>query len=111
TAAPTRTHPAPAAVPDGNSRWARALPGWSAPLLDGSPDLQDVRARRDPLRSQVAVYAEFKQLLDDPRFDCRFGSRPEKERGRQTCARLLALYDDIERQTGPAAAGLPPLKP
>jgi tetratricopeptide (TPR) repeat protein len=110
-AATERIEQAAGAVASGDHRRARDLLGWSDPFLESSPALADVRDRRDTLRAQVAVYAEFKQLLDDARFDCRFGSRPEKERGRQTCGRLLALYDDIERGTGPAAAGLPPLNP
>ena len=108
-AATGRLEEAQAAVSGGDYRRAKDLLGWSDPLLDGSAALADVRERRDTLRDQVDVYAEFKQLLDDARFDCRFGSRAQKERGRQTCARLLALYDQIETRTGSAAAGLPPL--
>jgi serine/threonine protein kinase/tetratricopeptide (TPR) repeat protein len=109
TAATERIEQAQTAISGGDSGRARDLLGWSDPVLESSPDLQDLRDRRDTLRAQVAVYAEFKQLLDDARFDCRFGSRPEKQRGRQTCVRLLALYDQIEQQTGAAADGLPPL--
>jgi tetratricopeptide (TPR) repeat protein/tRNA A-37 threonylcarbamoyl transferase component Bud32 len=104
-----RIDQAAAAVAAGDYRRARDLIVWSDPFLDVSPALYDVRDRREMLRTQVTVYAEFKQLLDDARFACRFGSRAEKERGRKTCAQLLALYDQIESQTGPATAGLPPL--
>jgi eukaryotic-like serine/threonine-protein kinase len=109
TVAGQRLEQAAEAVSGGEYHRAADLLRWSDPLLEGSPDLQDVRARRDTLRDQVGAYAQFRQLLDDARFACRFGSRAEKENGRRLCARLLALYDEIDRRTGRGAAGLPPL--
>jgi tetratricopeptide (TPR) repeat protein len=57
----------------------------------------------------VDVYAQFHNLLDSARFACRFGSRRQKEEGRQYCRQLLALYDEIDRRSDRGAAGLPPL--
>src|SRR5262249_46146907 len=61
------------------------------------------------LRTQVDVYAEFRNLLDSARFACRFGSRQQQGEGRRYCQQLLALYDEIEGRNGRGAAGLPPL--
>jgi tetratricopeptide (TPR) repeat protein len=93
----------------GNYRRARDLVQSSDPLLAGHADLADLRAELDTLRAQVDVYAEFRELLDDARFACRFGSRARKEEGREACVRLLGLYDEIQNRTGRGAAGLPPL--
>jgi tetratricopeptide (TPR) repeat protein/tRNA A-37 threonylcarbamoyl transferase component Bud32 len=96
------------AATGGNYQRAQDLLQWSDPLL-GRPELSDVRSKRDSLKAQVDAYAEFKQLLDSARFACRFGSRQQKEEGRQDCRQLLALYDEIDGHSGRGAAGLPPL--
>jgi tetratricopeptide (TPR) repeat protein/tRNA A-37 threonylcarbamoyl transferase component Bud32 len=97
------------AVAGGNYHRAQDLLQWSDPLLDSHPDLADVRTELGTLRAQVGVYAEFRELLDGARFDCRFGSRAQKEEGRRSCRRLLTLYDEIEGGTERGGAGLPPL--
>jgi eukaryotic-like serine/threonine-protein kinase len=97
------------AIAEGNFQRARDLSQWSDPLLASHSDLADVRAELEALRAQVGVYAEFRELLDNARFACRFGSRHQKEEGRGWCRQLLTLYDEIEGRTGRGAAGLPPL--
>src|SRR5204862_338480 len=92
----------------GNYRQAQDILQWSDPLLSHA-DLADVRLSLDTLTSQVEVYAKFHKLLDNARFASRFGSRRQKELGRDYCHQLLALYDEIEKQTGAGASGLPPL--
>jgi eukaryotic-like serine/threonine-protein kinase len=92
----------------GNYQRAHDILHWSDPLLSHD-ELADVRAKLDTLKSQVDVYAEFRELLDNARFACRFGARRQKEEGRQYCHQLLALYDEIDGRTGRGAAGLPPL--
>jgi hypothetical protein len=109
TAATGRIGQAADIVSRGDHEGARTLLAWPDPILESRPELQDVRDRRGTLRAQVSVYAEFKQLLDDARFDCRFGSPGQKKQGQLTCRKLLELYDDIERRQGRAADGLPPL--
>jgi len=103
-----RIEQAESAIRGGNYRRAQELLSWPDPLLDTRPELQDVRAQRGTLGAQVKVYARFEQLLDDARFNCRFGSVTEKEQGQQICRELLKLYDDIEQRQGYAAEGLPP---
>jgi serine/threonine protein kinase/lipoprotein NlpI len=107
--AATRFEQASAAVAGGNHQRAADLLELTDPVLDHHPDLADVRAELETLRAQVTVYAEFRRLLDNARFACRFGSRQQKEEGRRICSQLLALYDEIERRTGRGADGLPPL--
>jgi serine/threonine protein kinase/tetratricopeptide (TPR) repeat protein len=97
------------AITGGNYQRARDLLQWSDPLLSSQPALAAERAEVATLQSQVGVYAEFRELLDNARFACRFGSRAQKEEGRALCRQLLALYDEMEGQTGRGAAGLPPL--
>jgi tetratricopeptide (TPR) repeat protein len=97
------------AVAGGNFHRAQDLLQWTDPLLDSHAGLADVRNELGTLRAQVGVYAEFRELLDSARFDCRFGSRAQKEEGRRSCRQLLTLYDEIEGGTGRGAAGLPPL--
>jgi tetratricopeptide (TPR) repeat protein len=104
-----RLRQATEAVAGGNYTRALELLQWSDSVLDRHPDLGDVRSELETLKVQVDVYAEFKELLESARFACRFGSRQQKELGRNLCARLLGLYDAIERRQGGAAAGLPPL--
>ncbi|HSQ55895.1 MAG TPA: tetratricopeptide repeat protein [Gemmata sp.] len=108
-AANDRIEQAGNAVYHGDYRRAQELLALPDPLLEKRAELQDVRDRRDTLGSQVAAYAQFKQLLDDARFDCRFGSLSQKAKGQQTCKKLLKFYDDIEQREGSAANGLPPL--
>jgi tetratricopeptide (TPR) repeat protein/tRNA A-37 threonylcarbamoyl transferase component Bud32 len=97
------------AVGGGNYHRAQDLLQWSDPLLGSHPDLANVRTELETLRAQVGVYAEFRELLNKARFDCRFGSRAQKEEGRRSCRQLLTLYDEIEGRTARGAAGLPPL--
>src|SRR5262245_38775849 len=97
------------AVAAGNYQRAQDFLQWSDPLLRSHPDLGDVRSQRETLKTQVDVYAEFRKLLDNARFACRFGSRRQKEEGRGYCRQLLSLYGEIEGRTGRGAAGLPPL--
>jgi tetratricopeptide (TPR) repeat protein len=97
------------AVAGGNWRRAQDLLKWSDPVLDSHAELADMRSERDTLETQVNTLAEFQKLLDDARFACRFGSRPQKEEGRRYCHELLTLYGEIEGRTGRGAAGLPPL--
>src|SRR5262249_52442972 len=85
------------------------LEGANLPLLKSSEQLEDVRSRLERLKAQVDVYAEFHTLLDKARFAHNFGSPKQRKQGREYCRQLLELYDQIERQTGKAAAGLPPL--
>jgi tetratricopeptide (TPR) repeat protein/tRNA A-37 threonylcarbamoyl transferase component Bud32 len=97
------------AIAGGNYPRARDLLQWSDPLLTSHAGLAAERAELETLRSQVGVYAAFRELLDNARFACRFGSRAQKEEGRGWCRQLLSLYDEIEAHTGRGAAGLPPL--
>ncbi|HYV37768.1 MAG TPA: tetratricopeptide repeat protein, partial [Gemmataceae bacterium] len=92
----------------GNYQQVKDILQWSDPLLSHD-DLADVRLSLQTLGAQVDVYAEFHKLLDSARFACRFGSRRQKELGRDYCYQLLALYDDIEARSGRGASGLPPL--
>jgi tetratricopeptide (TPR) repeat protein/tRNA A-37 threonylcarbamoyl transferase component Bud32 len=103
-----RFQQATARIAAGNFQQAQDLLQWSDPLLSHA-DLTDVRANLATLKAQVDVYAEFRQLLDQARFACRFGSRRQKEEGRDYCHKLLSLYDEIEGRTGRGAFGLPPL--
>jgi tetratricopeptide (TPR) repeat protein len=107
--ATTRLEQAAEAVAGGNWQRAGDLLQSTDPLLDRHPDLAGVRAELETLKAQVAVYAEFRQLLDSARFACRMGSRQRKEEGRRICGQLLTLYDEIEGRTGRGADGLPPL--
>src|SRR5262249_23264607 len=97
------------AIVEGNFQRARDLSHWSDPLLASNANLADVRAELETLRAQLGVFAEFREVLDNARFACRFGSRARKEEGQGWCRQLLALYDEIEGRTGRGAAGLPPL--
>jgi eukaryotic-like serine/threonine-protein kinase len=92
----------------GNYHQAQDILQWSDPLLNHE-DLADARLRLETLRAQVDGFAEFHKLLDNARFACRFGSRRQKEVGRDYCQQMLALYDEMEGRTGKGAAGLPPL--
>jgi len=92
----------------GNYQQAQDILQWSDPLLSHG-DLADVRLSLQTLGAQVDVYATFHKLLDSARFTCRFGSRRQRELGRDYCHQLLALYDEIEERTGRGASGLPPL--
>lgn len=94
----------------GDIRRAKDLLQWSDPLLESAADLGDVRGRWHELKDQVELYERFKLLLDNAHFACRFGSRSQKEQGRQYCRQLLELYDAIEGKRGPGAVGLPPLR-
>ena len=78
------------------------------PIPGGQPS---ERAPRQEERAPLSLRSmpTLSNFSIDARFDCRFGSLAEKERGRQTCTRVLALYDQIENQSGVAVAGLPPL--
>jgi tetratricopeptide (TPR) repeat protein/tRNA A-37 threonylcarbamoyl transferase component Bud32 len=104
-----RLEQATEAISGGNYKTAGDLVRWSDPLLMSSPDLGDERAKLDRLRAQIDVYATFKKLLDDARFACRFGSRSQKERGREFCRQLLELHAQFEQRTERGSAGLPPL--
>ena len=91
-----------------------ATPAFSSVVRPISIRARPARCPRteDTPHNQVEVYAKFKQLLDDARFDCRFGSRTRKERGRQTCGELLTL-DEIEQrpvECGRVAATQPNLQ-
>src|SRR5262245_18685723 len=108
-AAGQRLEQATEAVAGGNYERAQVLLRWSDPLLSTHPGLGDLRAEMDTLRRQVDVYAEFKSLLDNARFACRFGSRREKEQGQRYCRQLLKLYDEIDQRQDRGEAGLPPL--
>jgi serine/threonine protein kinase/tetratricopeptide (TPR) repeat protein len=107
--AATRIEQAAAAAAGGNLQRAGDLLQATDPLLDRHLDLAGMRAELATLKAQVAVHAEFRRLLDNARFACRFGSRRQKEEGRRICGQLLALYDEIEERTGRGADGLPPL--
>jgi tetratricopeptide (TPR) repeat protein len=104
-----RLQQATAAVTGGDWRRAQDLLQWSDPLLNNHAELADVRSDLETLKTQVNVYAEFRQLLDNTRFACRFGSRQQQEEGRRFGQQLLTLYGEIEGRTGRGAAGLPPL--
>jgi tetratricopeptide (TPR) repeat protein/tRNA A-37 threonylcarbamoyl transferase component Bud32 len=104
-----RLEQATEAVSSGNYQTARDLLRWADPLLASNSDLSDVQDRFDDLRNRVEVFANFKQLLDDARFACRFGSKSQKEHGCELCRRLLALHDQIERNSDQGGPGLPPL--
>jgi tetratricopeptide (TPR) repeat protein len=103
-----RLEQAAEAVSGGDYQRAQDLLQWSDPLLS-SPELSDVRLKRDTLKAQVDAYAEFKQLLDSARFACWFGSRVQQEKGLGYCHDLRDLYDRIEGRMGRGSAGLPPL--
>jgi tRNA A-37 threonylcarbamoyl transferase component Bud32 len=90
-----RLEQATEAVAGGNWRRAQDLLQWSDPLLDRHPDVAAERSALGELHAQVEVYAEFRTLLDNARFACRFGSRQQKEEGRRYCRQLLTLYDEI----------------
>jgi hypothetical protein len=108
TVASQRLEQAAGAVAGGNYQRAQDLLQWSDPLLK-SPELSEMRSKRDTLKAQVDAYADFKQLLDSARFDCWSGSRRQQEEGLRYCHDLRDLYDEIEGRTGRASAGLPPM--
>jgi tetratricopeptide (TPR) repeat protein/tRNA A-37 threonylcarbamoyl transferase component Bud32 len=97
------------AVAVGDASRAQDLLHLSDPLLVSHPGLADMRSSLETLKSQIDVYVEFKKQLDNARFACWFGSKQQRQQGRESCRRLLALYDEIEQRTGQGAAGLPPL--
>jgi tetratricopeptide (TPR) repeat protein/tRNA A-37 threonylcarbamoyl transferase component Bud32 len=104
-----RLDQAAASIAAGDSRRAGdLLQQASLPLLKSRPELADMRSGIKRLQEQVDVYVEFKQLLDQARFHC-FGSLSQKQEGQRYCQRMVQLYDQIERRTGIAASGLPPL--
>jgi tetratricopeptide (TPR) repeat protein/tRNA A-37 threonylcarbamoyl transferase component Bud32 len=104
-----RLDQAAASIAAGDSRRAHDLVQQaSLPLLKSKPELADIRSRMQRLQEQIDVYAEFKTLLDQARFQC-FGSLSQKQEGQRYCRRLVKLYDQIETRTGAAASGLPPL--
>jgi tetratricopeptide (TPR) repeat protein/tRNA A-37 threonylcarbamoyl transferase component Bud32 len=104
-----RLEQASAAIAGGDVQRARDLLQWSDLLLANAAELAEVRGRWNKLRERVEVYGRFQSLLDDARFACWFGSRSQKEQGRQYCRQLLALYDTFEAGPESAAGGLPPL--
>jgi tetratricopeptide (TPR) repeat protein/tRNA A-37 threonylcarbamoyl transferase component Bud32 len=105
-----RLQQASVAIAGGNSpRAQELLEGANLPLLKQHAELDDVRSRLERLKAQVDVYADFTTLLDRARFAHNFGSHSQRKQGREHCRQLLELYDQIERRTGKAAAGLPPL--
>ncbi len=97
------------AIAEGNYPRALDLLNWSDPLVRSTPSLADVRQRLDRLRRQVEVYAEFHNRLEIARFEGLFGDARTRGRARDDLHHLLALYEQIEKKTGPAEDGLPPL--
>src|SRR5262249_17887997 len=104
-----RLEQATEAIAAGNYKTAGDLLRLSDPLVTASADLRDERDRLGRLRTQVEVWASLKQLPDGGGFACRFGSRSQKERGRELCRQLLDLYGQIEQGTERGSEGLPPL--
>jgi tetratricopeptide (TPR) repeat protein len=98
------------AVARGDDRRALDLLTPADPLVERTPALADVRARVHTLASQVGVYGKFKRMLDQLRFETLVASQITAEAPEHGRA-LIGLYDQIERQTGPARDGLPPLSP
>jgi tetratricopeptide (TPR) repeat protein/tRNA A-37 threonylcarbamoyl transferase component Bud32 len=82
---------------------------WTTPLFEAAPDLEDVRAAWRELRSQVELYAEFKNVLDGVRFAFNSGSPRRKQQAQGECRQLIELNEQIHARTGRASAGLPPL--
>jgi tetratricopeptide (TPR) repeat protein/tRNA A-37 threonylcarbamoyl transferase component Bud32 len=97
------------AIADGDDRRARDILDWSDPMVERTPALAGVREDLRRLRSQVATYAEFEQLLDTARFSGLSSDQADLTATREDCRRLIARFDQIEAKTGLAPDGLPPL--
>lgn len=97
------------AMQAGNFARAQDLLQWSDPLLISSTGLSDLRGQLDELRSQVAVFAEFRKLLDDARYLGLFGSQAMLPKAQKNCRELLTLYDNIEQRERQGSHGWPPL--
>ena len=104
-----RLEQATAAVSSGNFSRAQDLLRWSDPLLMSAPPLDDIRTKLDVLRSQVTVYAEFRNLLDRVRYLGLFAGTGSSTKARETSHELIDLYDRIELRQEIGRFGWPPL--
>jgi serine/threonine protein kinase/Tfp pilus assembly protein PilF len=104
-----RLEQATSAVSSGNFSRAQDLLRWSDPLLMSAPDLDEIRTTLDVLRSQVTVYAEFRNLLDRVRYLGLFGGTGTSAKARETSHELIGLYDQIEQRQEVGRHGWPPL--
>jgi serine/threonine protein kinase/tetratricopeptide (TPR) repeat protein len=96
-------------IKTGDHKRALELLRWSTPLLETAADLENIRAPWRDLRSQVEVYVEFKNALDNTRFAFFAGSRRRKHQAQEECRRLNELGEQIRERTDRGSAGLPPL--
>src|SRR5205085_1376805 len=103
-----RAEQAREAVAGGDYRRARDLLAWNDSLLERSPALADVRGDIKRLKDQVNLYAEFKELLDKARYYGLSDSPELLVEAKKYGDQLIGLYDEIEKQTGRGAVGLPP---
>lgn len=103
-----RWEQATAAVSAGGFRRARDLLLWSDPLLSTAPDLANVREKLDELRTQIAAFTEFRDLLDRVRYLGLFGEA-NTPKALEASHKLIALYNQIEKHAGPGRHGWPPL--
>jgi tetratricopeptide (TPR) repeat protein len=104
-----RLRQATEAITDGNARQAQEILKWDDPLLVSRPALAGVRTQLHDLRGQVALYTEFKKLLDSARYHGLFRARGKLDVAREDCRKLLQFCEEIEQHAGQASCGLPPL--
>jgi serine/threonine protein kinase/predicted Zn-dependent protease len=102
---------ATSAISVGDFRRAKDLLQWSDPLLENAAGLNELHDRWKDLKGRIEVLGQFKDLLDKARFACLYGSREQKEEGRQYCRKLLRLYDydALAQHQMLSTIGLPPL--
>jgi serine/threonine protein kinase/Tfp pilus assembly protein PilF len=92
---------AAAAISGGDVQSAKNLLDWSDPLWENASELSEKRDRWQKLKESIEDYRQFKELLDKARYAYIYGgrtSRKHKERGREYCQKLLALYDAFEQK-------------
>jgi tetratricopeptide (TPR) repeat protein len=122
-----RLDQAAAAAAAGDARRAADVLDAPDSRVETAPALADLRAERDALRAQVALFAEFKKRVDAARYAALFGARAPAPSGagqapratprrssqeaRRVCQQALELYEAIDQRSGPAEHGLPPLDP
>jgi tetratricopeptide (TPR) repeat protein/tRNA A-37 threonylcarbamoyl transferase component Bud32 len=113
------------AISTGDARRAQDLLGVSDPLVENAPALAELRAQRDTLQTQVALFVEFKKKADAVRYAGLLGSsstaplaqpktlkeaqRRSLQEAQQQCREALELYDGIEKRTGRGSVGWPAL--
>ena len=96
---------------EGDFRRALDLIGKPDPLVERTPALADIRDDFRRLRAQVETFAEFRRLLERSRSEGFLGGKSDLPRAREHSREFVRLYDQIEKKTGAAKDGLPPLSP